>query len=264
VEHDGRVPDDPTVLSGLPGIGRYTLGAVLSQAFDRRLPILEANSQRALCRLLGYRDDPRSGPVQRRLWQAARDLLPRRGSGDFNQALMELGALVCVPVAPACAACPLDRRCVARQLGLQASIPWRAPPEPVVAVAEVAVVVRRGSRVCLVQRPPQGRWAGMWEFPHGPLAPGETHETAAQRNLRELTALEAELGTELLTVRHCVTRFRITMTCLEARYSGGTFASLFYRQSRWVTPKQLRQYPFSVAQRRLAKMLSGPRQQRLF
>jgi A/G-specific adenine glycosylase len=263
-EHGGQIPDDPEALRGLPGIGRYTLGAVLSQAFDRRLPIVEANSQRVLCRLLGYRDDPRSGPGQRLLWQAALELLPQRQVGDFNQALMELGALVCTPVAPDCAACPLAEHCVARRLGLQDSIPLKPGPARVEEVAEVAVVVRCQEQVLLVQRPPQGRWAGMWEFPHGPLAAKETHEQAAGRLLRELTALEADLGAELLTIRHSVTRFRITMVCLEAAFRGGTFASAFYVQERWVLPHQLKEYPVSVPQRRLARALTGPREPRLF
>jgi A/G-specific adenine glycosylase len=262
--HGGSIPDDPDALRGLPGIGRYTLGAVLSQAFDRRLPILEANSRRVLCRFLGYRDDPSSGPVQRRLWQAALHLLPARRVGDFNQALMELGALVCTPVGPDCAACPLARHCAARRLGLQDRIPLRTAAEVIEAVAEVAVVVRQGSRVFLVQRPPKGRWAGMWEFPHGVLRADEAHEPAARRLLRELTAMEADLGAELLTVRHGVTRFRITMVCLEARYRSGVFASTFYQQGRWLLPKQLHDFPVSVPQRRLARALTEPRQPRLF
>jgi A/G-specific adenine glycosylase len=177
---------------------------------------------------------------------------------------MELGALVCTPVAPRCAACPLAGHCAARRLGLQDSIPLKAEPDRVVAVDEAAVVVRQGPRVLLVQRPAQGRWAGMWEFPHGAVAAGETHEAAARRLLRELTALEAELGPELLTVRHGVTRFRITMVCLEAELRGGAFASSFYQEGRWVLPMQLKDYPVSVPQRRLARALTGPRQQRLF
>ena len=123
-----NLPDDPEVVRELPGMGRYTLGAVLSQAFDRRLPILEANSLRVLCRLFGRADDPRRGPAQRWLWQVAEDLLPAKRVGDFNQAMMELGALVCTPAAPRCDDCPLAADCVARRLGLQAEIPAKAPP----------------------------------------------------------------------------------------------------------------------------------------
>src|SRR5262249_26591429 len=102
--HDGTFPNDPDIVRRLPGIGRYTLGAVLSQAFDRRLPILEANSLRVLCRLFGVRADPRSGPTRRLLWRLAEELLPPRRVGDFNQALMELAALVSSPSSPRCGA----------------------------------------------------------------------------------------------------------------------------------------------------------------
>src|SRR5207253_2981976 len=114
-EHGSMVPNDPEVLSELPGMGRYTVGAVLALAFDRPMPILEANSQRVLCRLFGRDEDPRKGTARRRLWELAKSLLPKRRVGDFNQALMELGALVCTPAAPKCSACPLADKCVAQQ-----------------------------------------------------------------------------------------------------------------------------------------------------
>jgi A/G-specific adenine glycosylase len=264
-EHAGRFPDDPAVLAGLPGMGRYTVGAVLSQAFDRRLPILEANSQRMLCRLFGVRADPTEGPTRRRLWELAEALLPARRVGDFNQALMELGALVCTPVAPACPACPLAAHCEANRLGLQERIPVRRTRPEVVAVRESAVVLRRGGDVLLVRRPAAGRWANLWEFPHAPLAPGETHEEAARRVVRDLTGLRADLGGELATVRHGVTRFRITLVCFEAAYRSGAFRPTFYPEAAWIAPERLADYPVCVPQRRLARALTaGPRQRQLF
>jgi A/G-specific adenine glycosylase len=264
VEHAGAVPDDPGLLATLPGMGRYTVGAVLSQAYDRRLPILEANSRRVLCRLLAEQEDPASGPARNRLWQAAEALLPRSRVGDFNQALMELGALVCTAV-PACAACPVAALCRARKLGVQDRLPVKGPPAVVEEVPEAAVVVRRKTQVLVVQRPGSGRWAGLWEFPHGPLEGKESPEEAAARLLPRLTGVRAELGAELETVRHGVTRFRITLVCFEARYRGGTFRSDFYRQGVWAEPAELAGYPFSVPQRRLARVVAGrPRQRRLF
>ena len=155
--HGPSLPDDPDALRELPGMGRYTLGAVLSQAFDRRLPILEANSLRVLCRLFGRRDDPRRGPAQRWLWQVAEDLLPAHRVGEFNQALMELGAVVCTPTAPRCVECPLARDCVARRLGLQDEIPAMAPPPSITEVREAAIIIHRGPAVLLVQRPESAR-----------------------------------------------------------------------------------------------------------
>jgi A/G-specific adenine glycosylase len=263
-EHGGRFPNDPAAAAALPGLGRYTTGAVLSQAFDRRLPILEANSQRVLCRFLGERGEPGRGPVRRRLWQAAEALLPARRVGEFNQALMELGALVCSPGAPACPRCPLAGHCQARRLGVQDEIPVRQVQPQAVSVQEAGIVVWRGPDVLLVQRPADGRWAGLWEFPHGTLEDGESHEDAARRLLRQLTGLRADLGSEVLTLRHGITHYRITIVCFEAWHRGGTFRSPFYQGARWVPPARLRDFPVSAPQRRLAEALGRARQRTLF
>ncbi len=258
----GRFPDEPAVLHGMPGLGRYTRNAVLSQAFDLRLPILEANSVRVLTRLFGRTGDPRRGPEQRWLWAAAETLLPLRRAGDFNQALMELGALVCTPKSPRCDECPLAKGCVARRLGLQAVIPARAPAPELALVREAAVVVCRGEQVLLLQRPPDGRWASLWEFPHAPLLEGEASDEAAARLLHELTGLQGRLVSEIITLRHGVTRFRITLVCFEAEYLSGEFRSDFYQQAVWLTPAELGAYPVSSPQRRLAKILADDKKQR--
>jgi A/G-specific adenine glycosylase len=264
-QHNGKFPDDPVLLGRLPGLGRYTCNAVLSQAFDQRLPIVEANSQRVLSRLFGRADDPRQPAARRWLWQTAEEILPQGEVGAFNQALMELGALICTPTAPCCSQCPLAARCVARQQGCQESIPARTPPPEVVPVQESAVVVRRGPEVLFVQRPPGGRWAALWEFPHGPLLEAESHETSAARVLRQLTGLEAKIGSELLTIRHSITRYRVTLTCFEAEHARGEFQSSFYVEGRWLPLADLAAYPVSSPQRRLARFLISPsRQRRLF
>jgi A/G-specific adenine glycosylase len=255
-DHRGRFPRDPAVLGTLPGFGRYTVGAVLSQAFDSRLPILEANSQRVLCRLFGVHEDPRAPPMQRRLWRLAEELLPLKNVGQFNQALMELGALVCTPTAPACLSCPLAGFCAARRLGAEETIPARKARPQVELIAEVGVVVRRDNRVLLVQRPTTGRWANMWEFPHVPVEPHESPEGAAGRLLEEI-GINARLGGEIMTLRHSVTRFRITLVCLEACYRDGCFGSRLYRTGRWLRPEQASAYPVSAPQRRLACDLAG-------
>ncbi len=257
-DHGGRVPDDPDVLASLPGLGRYTCNAILSQAFERRLPILEANSQRVLSRLFGRTEDPRQGPARRWLWQAAEDILPQKNVGAFNQAIMELGALLCTPTAPRCDGCPLAERCLARQSGQQESIPARAAPPEIVSVREIAVVLRRRDEVFLARRPQGGRWAGLWEFPKGPIDEGEPHEKAIERLLHERTTMRARSGAELLTIRHAVTRYRVVLTCYDAEYLDGDFASDFYVEGRWLSPKSLVDYPVSSPQRRLATHLLAP------
>jgi A/G-specific adenine glycosylase len=248
----------------LPGVGRYILGAVLSQAFDRRLPIVEVNSRRVLLRLFGRKGDPKRSSLQSWLWGAAEELLPARQVGDFNQALMELGALVCTAQAPRCSICPLTADCLAQRRGWQESIPGASSDRESQAVQEACLVVRRGSKVLLVQRPENGRWASMWEFPHGPLKPIETHEAAALRLLSGLTGLSATLGSELLTLRHTIMHYKITLVCFEANYRRGRFSSDFYQAARWLHPRRIRDYPVSAPQRRLAQALVRPGQTSLF
>ncbi|MFW6124955.1 MAG: A/G-specific adenine glycosylase, partial [Pirellulales bacterium] len=144
--YGGRVPDDPKQLADLPGIGRYTAGAIASIAFDRRTPILEANTRRVLSRLAALREDPRTATAERRLWQFADRILPRSRPGRFNQALMELGAEVCRPRDPACGRCPVHLHCRAYRAGLQHALPLPGRPTKVQRVREAAVVVRRGRR----------------------------------------------------------------------------------------------------------------------
>jgi A/G-specific adenine glycosylase len=175
---------------------------------------------------------------------------------------MELGALICTPVQPGCTECPVASLCTARRLGIQEEIPQRAAaPEPV-AIQEAAAVVRRRRAVLLVQRPSEGRWAGLWEFPHGPLREQETHEEAAARLVAELTGVQATIGPELLTLRHSVTHHQITLVCFEAQAKKGQFRSGFYQQGLWVKLGELLSFPVSAPQRRLAHALTDPDRQR--
>jgi A/G-specific adenine glycosylase len=262
----GALPDDPAVWAKLPGVGRYVLGAVLSQAFDRRLPIVEANSLRVLARLFGHRGDPREGAGKKWVWAAAEAVLPRERVGDFNQAVMELGALVCTPAAPKCGECPVARWCEANRLGLQEAIPPKPKPKAVTEVREVGVAVRDGPNVLLCRRPPDAaRWADMWEVPHGEVNAGEPDDAAAVRVAKELTGLDVKPGPEVATIRHGVTRWSITLVCLEARRVGGRFRPGAYAAVEWADPAKPDGRPVSSPQRRLmAELARRGRQMRLF
>ncbi len=251
-EHGGVIPDDPAAVADLPGVGRYILGAVLSQAFDRRLPIVEANSLRVLARWFGYPGDPRTGDGKKWVWEAAASVLPAKRVGDFNQAVMELGALVCTPTNPQCGECPVRAECAAFRDGTQAVIPPPAKAKAVTEVREVAVVLRDGGKVLLCQRPATAsRWAGMWEVPHAEGEPADALRIAA-----ELTGFDVCPGDEILTVRHSVTRFAITMVCLESAPVGGAFRPGFYAAAEWVPVPDLDRFPVSAPQRKLMRELA--------
>ncbi len=151
-EYNGTIPADPDAVRSLPGVGRYIAGAILSFAFDRPEPIVEANSQRVLARILAIEDDLKTASTQRRLWQGAERLVPAVGAGKFNQALMELGALLCTPREPACLVCPLSQLCAARRLGIQDRLPVMAAKPPPLAVMEACAIVVHDGKILIVQR----------------------------------------------------------------------------------------------------------------
>ena len=164
-EHNGIVPKTVDDLLKLPGVGRYSAGAIASIAHGTPAPILDGNVVRVLCRLDKIEGDPRSTPVQKRLWRRADEVLDRGRPGDFNSALMELGATVCIPREPHCLICPVASCCAAKAAGVQGRIP---PPKKATAtpLSERDVFrIRNGRGEWLVeQRPAKGRWAGMWQF----------------------------------------------------------------------------------------------------
>jgi A/G-specific adenine glycosylase len=257
-EHGGTFPDEPDAIRALPGVGRYIAGAILSFAFDRRAPILEANTLRVLARWLAFRDDLGKSASQERLWQEAARLVPDEGAGTFNQAFMELGALVCLPRAPLCLVCPVAAECRARALGVEEQVPVLAPKPPPLVVAEACALVFRAGRWLIVQRARGGLWEHFWEFPtihcSGADPGGRSFGVPLdlQEGVRRLTGVEARIGPRLTTVRYTVTRHRVT---LEAYRAVGLSEPLTpgpgLVQAAWVSPGALVRYPFGSAHRRL-------------
>jgi A/G-specific adenine glycosylase len=193
--------------------------------------------------------------------------LPDKQVGDFNQALMELGATTCTPANPRCGDCPVSKWCEARRLGVQASVPPKAARKELTIVTEAGVVLTAGGRVTLFRLPPTAkRWAGMWEVPHGPIVPGEDLAVASARVCRELTGLTVSVGEEVATIRHGVTRFDISVTAFEATATGGSFApGHYYAEAREVPAAELADYPMSTPQRKLLAAWQRPgRARRLF
>ncbi len=233
--HRGRFPRDPDAVRALPGVGRYTAGAVLSIAFGLKEPVLDGNVARVLSRLFLLRGDPRSGPNAKRLWAIARSLVESTAApGDLNQALMELGALICAPAAPECTACPVARRCAARAAGVQESIPARRRlRDPVSVHSSVALVERRG-RYLMRRRGGSGLMDGLWEFPS--LDPMDG------RGVRVLS-----LG-RVADLRHSITYRRLRVEVHRARLVSEPRPRDGYR---WVTPAQARRLPASSLVRKV-------------
>jgi len=252
-QHGGEFPEDYDSVLALPGVGRYTAGAVLSISGDQKLPILEGNTVRVFSRWLAMTEDVKSKAGTTKLWQLAETMLPKKGSGRFNQAAMELGALICKPAAPRCEACPVSKHCEAFGLGLQASIPGKVTKMTYEDRQEFAFVIpNECGDAWLVYRVPEGeRWAGLWDFPRATEGIAKTAEEAAQQISRK-TGLSIEIGQRLKTIKHAVTRFRINLAVHEAEPVHSEALLPVMGEYRFATLAELKILPLSVTGRKIA------------
>jgi A/G-specific adenine glycosylase len=253
--HGGKLPETANELRALPGIGPYSAGAIASIAYGERVPLVDGNVVRVLSRLFGLRGDPTRAPLKKRLWQVADELVPAASPGDFNQALMELGATVCSPRAPKCDACPLRTPCEARSTGVVDELPELPRRRASVAVARAAAVVWHDGRVLVVRVPADSkRWAGFWKFPNVDVAPKESAEDAARRAARAVVSSPVRSAAPLLTVRHSVTHHRITLDVFRCDASP-TARARSKSESAWRRPDELDELPMPAPDRRIARHL---------
>ena len=255
-EHGGRFPARFDEILSLPGIGRYTAGAISSIAFDRPAPILEANTVRLFSRLLGLRGDATSAANQTQLWRFASEIVPARGAGTVNQALMELGSLICTPTAPKCDACPLRAQCSAAAQGQQSQIPAPKRRPLVEEVREATLVIWQGGSVLVRQRSASERWAGMWDFPRFSLAQSEDPAASVVARALAQTGVNSSGPAHLTTIKHGVTRFRITLECFESTCVASLKRVAQNECLQWRTPSELESLPLSVPARKIARLLA--------
>lgn len=252
----GRVPSRVEDLLTLPGVGRYTAGAIASIAYNVSAPIVDGNVIRVLTRLYALRGDPARAPLKKRLWELAASLIPEGAAREINPALMELGAMVCTPVRPRCGSCPVAEQCEARRRGIQEALPETAPRPAVTPVHMVAGVVWRGSRVLLAQRrKDESRWAGMWQFPNVEVRPGETVRDAVRRAVTEAVGVDVAPRCRAAVVRHAVTRYRMTLEAYHCLEAGGEPRRVDCQAWNWVCPSQLGDYALPAAHRNIARRL---------
>jgi A/G-specific adenine glycosylase len=266
--YGGRFPDDYEALRALPGFGPYTTAAVMSLSFGKPYPVVDANVRRVMMRILGIRGHSDS-KHDVAIGEILEKLISRRSPGNFNQAMMELGALVCRPRNPLCLRCPIQPQCRAFEEDDQEIIPmpkvFRA-----IKIEAVVAVIRNGNKILIQQRPEEGLLAGLWEFPGGKVEPGESLLTALKRELREELGVETETARLLLTVKHAYTQFEVTLHAFEVELRGGP-ASISVglkgpsksklparvRPRRWVPLKSLNKYPFPSGSLKIIRQIAS-------
>ncbi len=259
-EHGGELPYDEKALLALPGIGRYTAGAIRSIAFNLPAPILDGNVKRVITRLDDIEDNIDDGSVQRGLWKRAAVLIDLEQPGAFNEALMELGATICLPQKPLCLLCPVQRQCLAQDRGTQYERPVRNQRRKTPHYDVVAGIIWHATdsgRFMIAQRPAEGMLGGLWEFPGGKQEPNESTGDALVRELQEELAIKVEIGEHLIDIDHAYTHFRITLHAYHVRHIGGKPQSLGVDDWRWVTLADADGFAFARTDRRILEALEG-------
>ncbi len=253
--HGGKLPRDPEELRELPGIGPYTAGAILSIAFGKDYAVLDGNVERVLARLLGWTHDVRTSKARQSMWTLAQSLVPKGKAGDYNQALMELGALLCAPHAPRCSACPIQSNCRARQMKLIDRIPLKRKSKILPHYQIGAGVIWKGDKLLISQRPYKGLLGGLWEFPGGKQKASESISQCVRREIEEELGIQVRVGPKLAEVDHAYSHFKITLHAHRCRYVSGAPQTLGCRAWRWVSPSQLKEYAFPTANQPILRQL---------
>ena len=245
----GGLPASLEDLARLPGFGRYTAGAVASIAFGIRAPCVDGNVARVLARLVLVEDAPEERRGRERLWAAAAELVAPDRPGDFNQALMELGATVCRKRGPRCGACPLARSCAARRAGREQEVPRSRRRSAPGRLAIACAVIRQGDALLVTRRPPGGLFGGLWELPTVVVETGDDPREALRRELHRRLGLRAEPAAPLATVERRLTHRRLVVTAYACR------AGRVPPGARLATRADLEGMALSTAMRRVLRAL---------
>jgi len=248
-KYNGELPRDLDELRTLPGIGRYTVGALASIVFGMDEPALDGNLKRVYARLFDVSEPIDSTDGEKILWKLAKDNLPKGKAADFNQALMDLGAMVCVPKNPRCLICPVMKECQARENGTQAIRPVKKVKKTVPQFIHAAGVIIKGGKVLLAQRPVTGLLGGMWEFPNARVEQDPAKELV--KVLRAAYNLKVQRKEAVGVVQHAYTHFKVTVHAFRCELTSIPKA----KNLKWVALGKLDEYPMGKVNREIAKKI---------
>jgi len=252
-EFDGRLPRDLNGLRSLPGIGRYTAGAIASIAFGMDEPTLDGNLRRVFSRLYDVTEPADSPAGEKILWDLARRNLPKGQAGNYNEALMDLGAMICTPKNPDCSNCPLMKLCKAHALGTQEARPVLKPKKRSPHFTHAAAVILDRGRVLIAKRPSRGLLGGLWEFPNARVEGDPAR--GLSKSLYTLGKLKVRKKEALVIVNHAYTHFKVTVhafRCDPVLIPGN-------ENRRWVRVSELEDYPMGRIDRQIARALTDVR-----
>ncbi len=249
--HGGKIPSDAEQLRKLPGFGPYTVGAVLSIAFDQRYSIVDTNVRRVFMRILaieGFANVSQDLDISKHLEK----VMPQRNLRTFNQALMELGALICRNREPLCLSCPVSDQCLGYKKGIQEIIP--KPKKRIIKDIDAAIgILRRNGKYLIQKRPSNGLLADLWEFPGGKIKVKESPAEALRRELKEELDIDIKSSRHVMNVQHFYTQFRVNLHVSLCEFES---YPLPHKHRKWVSLKNLRKYPMPSGSAKIVDRLA--------
>lgn len=258
-EHNGTIPSRYDDLLQLKGIGPYTAAAISSIAFNESRAVVDGNVLRVATRFLGIEEDIRRTSTKNQIQAVMQSILPQNRPGDFNQAVMELGATICTPTSPDCNRCPLASECIASRLAATDRIPWKSPTKKIRHhQIGVGILLNQQNETLIALRPEDGMLGGLWEFPGGKQESGESIEETVRRELNEELGVHIEHLEPFHTLDHAYSHFKITLHAWTCRLSTNSPEPTAHssQQIRWVSIQELEEYPFPKANRTLVQRLT--------
>ncbi len=257
-EHNSIIPDTLMEFRKLKGVGEYIGSAVMSIAFHQPHAVVDGNVKRVLARLYEMDDPVNRSSSHKTFHQAASELLDTGNPSAFNQAMMELGALVCRPKNPKCSHCPVQKHCCAYKHGTTGKYPRRVPSAAIPEFHIAVGVVWKKDFILITQRRPEGLLGGLWEFPGGKVKKNETSSGACVREIAEETGLTIRVDSHLTRVKHAYTHFKIDMDVFICKHVSGRVRLNGPDDHRWVKLAHIHRYPFPGANHKFIPLLKAP------
>lgn len=252
---NGVIPGTYEELQTLPGIGPYCGAAICSIAFGEPVPVVDGNVLRVFARFWGITDDIRLPKVRIAMFDRLMPVIAEHPPSMFNQAMMELGALICKSSQPLCQKCPLNTNCYAYLNNETKTLPYKSS-KPAVPHYEIAVgVIWQNDKLLIARRKEDQMLGGLWEFPGGKRREDETFSEAVFREVLEETGLTVAVGELFATVRHAYTHFKITMYAYHCQVISGEAAANCSDEIQWISPSELEKYPFPKANKHVIDQL---------
>ncbi len=261
-EFNSLVPEDYSIFLKLPGVGDYIAAAVQSIAFDKSIATVDGNVKRVLSRLFRIDQPVNLTTAKSHFVDAATRILDKKRAGDFNQAMMELGALICKPSTPVCKECPISQFCQSFEHKTVPEFPKRNKRKPVPSYKIAVGVVFKNDQMLITLRKTEGLLGGLWEFPGGKTEEGESAAQACLREIKEETNLEIKIEQSLAVIRHAYTHFKIVMEVFVCRHVSGRVRLDGPVDHRWIGFKDIKKYPFPKANHKIFPLLENYLQQK--